>query len=116
MAELPELTRFFFVDLPINSDLISGNKQLSKLPTPEIKDLLEKAKTSLENSDFSILNLTDKLNELLEITGQKPSILFSLIRIATTQAPSSPALAGTLAVIGKERSLQRLTAQITELK
>lgn len=115
LAELPELTNFFFVDLPINPELISTNKQLSKLNTGELKDLLVKAKASLESSDFSVQNLTDKLNELLTITEQKPGILFSLIRIATTQAPFSPSLADTLAVLGKDRSLQRLNAQIAKL-
>lgn len=115
LAEIPELTRFFFVDLPVNPELISGNKQLSKLEVNELKDLLVKAEASLKQSDFSIQNLTDKLNELLETTGQKPGILFSLIRIATTEAPSSPSLADTLAVLGKDRSLQRLSTQINSL-
>ena len=115
LAEIPELTRFFFVDSPINPELISSNKQLSKLETAEIKDLLVKANSSLGDSDFTPQNLTDKLNELLEITGQKPGILFSLIRIATTQAPFSPSLADTLAVLGKERSLNRLNTQIQQL-
>ena len=115
LAELPGLTKFFFVDLPINSELISGNKQLSKLEASELKNLLEKANINLESSDFSAQDLTNKLNELLEVTGQKPGILFSLIRIATTQAPFSPSLADTLAVLGKERSLQRLRSQIERL-
>jgi len=42
-------------------------------------------------------------------------VLFSLIRIATTEAPSSPGLAETLAVLGKERSLQRIDAQLAAL-
>lgn len=116
LAELPDLTRFFFIDLPINSELITSNKQLGKLATGELKDLLVIAQTSLESSDFSVQNLTDKLNELLEITGQKPGILFSLIRIATTQAPFSPSLADTLSVLGKDRSLQRLNAQINAIR
>ena len=115
LAEIPELTKFFFVDLPINPELISGNKQLSKLGTNELKDLLDKANTNLSSSDFSVQDLTNKLNELLDITGQKPGILFSLIRIATTQAPFSPSLADTLAVLGKDRSLGRLKLQIEQL-
>lgn len=114
-AEIPELTKFFFTDLPINPELISGNKQLSKIETDELKSLLEKANTALQDSDFTVENLSNKLNELLEITGQKPGILFSLIRISTTQAPFSPSLAETLSVLGKERSLNRLNAQIQQL-
>jgi glutamyl-tRNA synthetase len=107
-AELPDLTRFFFTDLPVNPELVSGHKQLKKLDATEITSLLTQAQQSLEQSDFSLGDLTDRLNSLLEETGQKPAVLFSLIRIATTQAPASPSLADTLAVLGKEVSLRRI--------
>ena len=114
-AELPELSKFFFVDLPIDSTLISGHKQLKKLEPAEIRQLLIDAQTVLEASDFTAADLQDRLNTLLEQSGQKPAVLFSLIRIATTQAPASPGLADTLAVLGKDASLRRLQMQIDAL-
>ncbi len=111
-AEIPELTRFFFIDLPVNPELISGNKQLKKFETTELKELLTTSRGIIAESDFSVDDLTNKLNELLETTGQKPGVLFSLIRIATTQAPASPGLADTMAVLGKETTLRRLDIQI----
>lgn len=114
-AELPELTKFFFVDMPVDPELISGHKQLKKLSQEDLKGLLQQAKTILEASDFSLDDLTKRLNDLLEQTGQKPAVLFSLVRIATTQAPASPGLAESLAVLGKDRSLSRLEAQLSEL-
>jgi glutamyl-tRNA synthetase len=111
-AELPNLTRFFFVDLPVDDSLIKNHKQLAKLPPAELLELLEKSKRELEKSDFSLDDLNRRLNSLLEMTGQKPGILFSLIRIATTQAPASPGLAETLAVIGKTGALRRITQQL----
>lgn len=114
-AELPELTIFFFTDLPINPELISGNKQLKKFETSGLKALLEQAKVTIEQSDFSVDDLTSRLNGLLETTGQRPGVLFSLIRIATTQAASSPGLADSLHVLGKETSLRRLNAQLASL-
>jgi glutamyl/glutaminyl-tRNA synthetase len=113
--ELPDLTRFFFTDLPVNPELISGNKQLKKLTAPELKGLLEQARATLGESDFGVADLTERLNKLLETTGQKPGVLFSLIRIATTQAPASPGLADTLAVLGKETSLKRIDRQLSAL-
>lgn len=115
LAELPELTLFFFKDLPVNSELIDGNKQLKKLDKTELKQLLEQGRQSLVQSDFSAADLTTRLNDLLTQTGQKPGVLFSLIRIATTQAPASPALAETLMVLGKERSLKRIDQQLKAL-
>lgn len=114
-GEIPKLTDFFFLDLPINPELISSHKQLKKLSRDELRSLLEQSKASLEQSDFSTQDLTNRLNGLLESTSQKPAVLFSLLRIATTQAPASPGLAETLNVLGKALSLKRLGAQLSAL-
>jgi len=114
-AELPSLTNFFFEDLPVDMALIGENKQLKKFDRAELRTWLRTAQASLEASDFSAADLTERLNQLLEATGQKPGVLFSLIRIATTWAPFSPALADTLHVLGKERSLARLRTSIESL-
>jgi glutamyl-tRNA synthetase len=108
LAEIPQLTNFFFTDLPVDMDLIDKNKQLKKFEHAELKTLLSQAREMLESNDFSAESLTLELNNLLESTGQKPGVLFSLIRIASTQAPSSPGLADTLAVLGKETALRRI--------
>ncbi len=115
LAELAGLTNLFFEDLPANLALIDENKQLNKLDRAQQIELLKKAVDKLEQSNFSAADLTAKLNILLEETHQKPVVLFSLIRIATTWAPASPALAETLAVLGKERTLERLGAAIAAL-
>lgn len=112
LAELPELSIFFFKDLPLDPKLISEHKQLKKLSSEELNNLLTTVQTSLEESDFSMADLTERLNTLLVSTAQKPAILFSLIRISTTQAPASPGLAETLAVLGKNRCLLRINQQI----
>lgn len=106
--ELPELTLFFFKDLQINPKLITENKQLKKIDKAKLKSLLGKVRSELEKSNFTPEDLIERLNGLLESTGQKPAVLFSLIRIATTQAPASPGLAETMAVLGKETTLRRL--------
>ncbi|HSX08138.1 MAG TPA: glutamate--tRNA ligase [Candidatus Saccharimonadales bacterium] len=107
-SELPTLSQFFFTDLPVNSELISGNKQLKKLAPKDLKSLLAESREALAASDFNTATLTETLNKLLKKTGQKPGVLFSLIRVSTTEAPASPGLADTLAVLGKETSLRRM--------
>jgi len=114
-AEIPALSNFFFTDLPIDRSLWESHKQLKKLSSEELKDLLTKSRGALAESDFAAENLANILNDLLEETAQKPAVLFSLIRIATTQAPSSPGLADTLAVLGKDRSLARIDAMLAAL-
>lgn len=115
LAELPELTSFFFKDLPVTPTLWTEHKQLKKLSNAEIKTLLEQGREVIVASDFTINDLTERLNRLLETTGQKPAVLFSIIRIATTQSPASPGLADTLAVLGKETSLRRIDAMLASL-
>lgn len=114
-AELPDLTRFFFTDLPVSPELIATHKQLKKLSKDDLKSLLQAALYELEKSDFTLEDLTNRLNALLTITHTKPAVLFSLVRIAVTQAPASPGLADTLHVLGKEKSLLRINAQIDTL-
>lgn len=100
---------YFFAEPEINLELIDGNKQLKKLSESERRRLLETAHHELTTpTDWTPDTIQTRLNELLEITGQKPGTLFSLIRIAITWAPFSPQLNDTLALIGRERTLARL--------
>lgn len=115
LSELPDLTRFFFVDLPLNPELISGHKQLKKYAPEQLRKLLLAAQATLQASDFTAEDLQAKLNALLEQTGEKPALLFSLIRIATTQSPASPALAESMAVLGRDTTMRRIAAQLGAL-
>lgn len=114
-GELPALTNFFFADLPINMDLIDTNKQLKKFTHDQLKDMLKAARTDLEQSDFTVADLTERLNTLLEVLQEKPGSFFSLLRIATTQAPFSPGLADTLSVLGQATALRRIDALLEHL-
>lgn len=118
-AEIPELSEFFFSEPIKNSvtDLLHDpkNKQLRKLDHAQIKELLTKAESSLELSDFSVADIERRLNDLLVVCDTKPGILFSLVRIAISGSPASPALFDTLAVIGKPKSLQRISQAINSL-
>lgn len=113
LAELSVMSRYFFEEPTRNEALINDNKQLAKLSSEEQGTLVEAAKQALEPLDnWSSEAIQRVLNQLLETTGQKPGILFSLIRIVTTWAPFSPQLNDTLALIGKERTLARLESAL----
>ena len=115
LRDLPGLTSYFFGTPPIDLDLITSNKQLKKLDANEISELLRAAMTELENvREWNPETIQEALNQLLEITGQKPGTLFSLIRIATTWAPFSPQLNDTLALLGKQTTLDRLATAISQ--
>ena len=113
LAELPMMSRFFFEEPEVNMELITSNKQLKKLSDGEIRELLKTAHDKLaELTDWTPETIQETLNQLLEITGQKPGVLFSLIRIVTTWAPFSPQLNDTLALFGKDKTLSRIASQL----
>ena len=113
LRDLPTLSTYFFEEPATDWSLIETNKQLKKLSRDEIVDLLQSAYTSLQAvDDWSPEETQNALNTLLETTGQKPGILFSLIRIATTWAPFSPQLNDTLTLLGKDRVLSRIERAI----
>lgn len=112
LADLPTLTSYFFTDPTPNWAMIADNKQLRKLDRVELAELLKQAATSLERTEFTPEAIQTALNQLLESTGQKPAVLFSIIRLAVSWAPFSPALNDTLAVLGKDQTLRRIQKSI----
>lgn len=116
LADLPLLTNYFFEEPTPNWAMIEDNKQLKKLEQSDISGLLSQTIKALQESEFSCEALQEALNNLLQTTGQKPGILFSLIRLAVSWAPFSPALPDTLATLGKERSLSRLRSALAAQK
>ena len=112
LADLPVLTEYFFAEPTPNWAMIDDNKQLKKLDRAHQIELLQAALAALEKADFTPEALQASLNTLLETTGEKPGILFSLIRFAITWAPFSPALPETMSTLGRDRTLQRLQQAI----
>ena len=112
LADLPLLTAYFFAEPTPDWTMTSDNKQLAKIPREELNDLLISAKSALENSDFDAESIQITLNALIDTTGQKPGVLFSLIRLAVSWAPFSPALNDTLAALGRDKVQSRLQSAI----
>lgn len=109
LGDLKPYTSYFFTEPTVDAALIKGNKILKKLSEDELSGLLNTASARLSaETDWSAENLQDVLNELLETTGRKPAELFSLIRLAVSFAPFSPALNLTLETLGRDRTLARL--------
>lgn len=112
LADLPMMTSYFFETPTANWQMIADNKQLRKLDRAAMVQLLKQTRDVLEGSDFDADTLQETLNQLLETTGEKPGILFSLIRLSVSWAPFSPALNDTLATLGKQESLLRIDKAI----
>lgn len=109
LEDLKTYTTYFFKDPEVDIELITKNKILKKLSERELQELLNLASTRLSTlTDWTADSIQDTLNALLAETGRKPGELFSIIRIAVSFAPFSPALHLTLETLGRERTLARL--------
>ncbi|MEI6237699.1 MAG: glutamate--tRNA ligase [Candidatus Saccharibacteria bacterium] len=112
LGEIPALTSFFFEDPRPNLELIKSNKKLKNIDKTDLVSYLKTTCDSLTDIEFNIDSISQILNDLLIKTGQKPAILFGIIRLATTWSPASPALADTLQILGKEKTLTRIQKSI----
>lgn len=111
LSDLREMTTYFFEDPRIDIDTLINNKFVKKLSEAEVEELLKLTIAKLTDlKEWNADNIQAILNELLTETGKKPAELFSLIRIAISFAPFSPALNLTMEVLGREITLARLNA------
>ena len=111
LSDLRSMTGYFFSEPNIDLDLLINNKFIKKLSESEIESLLKQSIAKLSSlKSWNADSLQAALNELLSETGKKPAELFSLIRIAISFAPFSPALHLTMEVLGRDVTLSRLNA------
>lgn len=116
LADLKEMTNYFFEDPQVNLEMITKNKFLKQFSEEEISELLQQTAAELQNIEWNEETLQAKLNQLLEKFEKKPAELFSLIRIAISYTPFSPALPLTLEVLGKNTSIARIHDTITAIE
>jgi glutamyl-tRNA synthetase len=116
LTDLAILTDYFFAEPTPDWSMVHDNKQLSKLSNDDIVSYLQATKTALSGSAFDSESIQATLNGLLESTGQKPGILFSLIRLAVSWAPFSPALNDTLATLGRDTVIARIDRAVQSIQ
>lgn len=118
LTDLPILTSYFFEEPDPDWNMARDNKQLKKLDFDETSAILiasRDALAAIAEDNFTPETIQATLNTLLKTTGQKPGILFSLIRLSVSWAPFSPALPETLAVLGRATTTSRLERSLGAL-
>ena len=109
LSDLREMINYFFADPEFDIDQLLTNRFLKKLSETDLAALLATSITRLSQlADWNEPSLKSALSDLLAETSKKPAELFSLIRLAVSFAPFSPALDLTLATLGKNITLARL--------
>ena len=87
-----------------------------KVMKPESKELLEAALEALRDCEpYDAETLETTLGEVLERTGAKPKAVYQPLRVAITGGTVSPGIFESLAVLGRERSVERVEAAISRL-
>jgi glutamyl-tRNA synthetase len=109
LKDFEELTSFFYRDITVDQAL------LTKKSTPEeVGAQLVATKSSLEGIDQKVWtheNIEQKIRSLAEANGWKPGQYFMMLRLAVTGKTATPPLFETMAVIGREKVLARLSPQ-----
>jgi len=114
LSEMPELIKFFFEKtLEYKPKLLIG-KNMDKPGT--LKALAASRAKIQETPVFEAEPLEQVFRPLAEQLGLKAGQLFGSLRIAVTGREVSPPLFATMAVLGRERTLERTQAAIERLQ
>ena len=114
LAELPELTEFFFVDeLEYETEMLIGKKMTAATTILA----LERSRQCLQAlPSFDETSLEDRLRPLAVELEMKTGQLFGALRGAVTGRTATPPLFQTMAVLGREPCLKRINAALQKLQ
>ena len=113
LVEVTELTEFFFVsELDFDANLLIGNDMSQQ----SASQALEVTQQRLgESGTFDEASLEALLRPLASELGLKTGQFFGTLRTATTGRTAAPPLFQTMAVLGKERCLNRIKSALDRL-
>lgn len=111
-SALKDFADFYFVDEIAAYDPEAAKKDF----TPENKPRLEKLRTALSQlTSFDPGSLEKTLKAVASELGVKAGVLVHPTRLASTGKPIGPSLYHLMAVLGKERVLQRLDRALASI-
>ena len=112
LAEVPQLSDFFFVDeLEYDAGLLLG-----KIDRGEAIKSLQASVAKLDSlKNWDAASLEVVFRPLAEELKLKTGVFFGLLRVAVTGRTAAPPLFQTMEVLGRERCLKRLRAALDKL-
>jgi glutamyl-tRNA synthetase len=113
LVEIPTYARFFFVEeVDYDTGLLVG-KNMNRESTTEALKVVQQRLEALETFDAE--SLETLLRPLAVELGLKTNQLFHVLRTAVTGRTAAPPLFETMAVLGKERCLNRIGVAVAKL-
>ena len=114
LAEIPELTAFFFIDELDYEPSLLIVKKMDRESSVQALEAARQRITALQTFDTASLEAV--LRPLAAEMGLKTGQLFGTLRVAVTGRTVAPPLFETMSVLGKELSLERVGAALNKLR
>jgi len=112
LAEVPQLSDFFFLDgLEYDAELLLGKMDKSQA----IKSLQASVIKVDDLQDWDAASLEAVFRPLAEELKLKTGVFFGLLRVAVTGRTAAPPLFQTMEVLGRDRCFKRLKAALDKL-
>ena len=105
LIELADSAAFLARSTPLPMD-----QKATALLTPEARSILRDVAPALAETDFSIAGTDAALRAFAERTGRKLGQIAQPLRVALTGSTVSPGIDATLAALGRDEALARITA------
>ena len=113
LSDVVELTDFFFVE---DIEYDSRSLVVKGLDQDKAIETLSISRQRLDDCSFDADSLEGVLRPLASELGLKTGTLFGVLRVAVTGRTAAPPLFQTMAVLGKEKCLERIGAAIQKLE
>lgn len=111
LADFSELSDFFWQEIVIDKKLL-----LKKADEEIVSGQLMLTKAFLETINWSKDKIEEKIRSLTEEKNYKKNQYFMMLRIAVTGKTATPPLFETMEILGKEKTIQRLSQAIKIIK
>ncbi len=111
--EAADLFGFFFIDkLTYDASLLLGKNLTRETAVSGLEAVLRQ----LQDIEFDASSLELALRPLASELGLKTGDFFGLLRVASTGRTAAPPLFQTMAVLGKDRCIERIEAALEKLR
>jgi glutamyl-tRNA synthetase len=114
LSDFDAMADFFFKDeVEVSAETFAGVK---KKTSAEIASMLEAARGVCAQGEFASRSLDERLRALAATQNVKTGDLFMALRIAVTGKTATPPLLESMEILGREKSLARITGAIQTLR